>query len=768
MAKRPSNAKNKASEDAAERFRPSPDAILRFLSDNPDQAGKREIAKAFNLKGEDRVWLRDTLRDMQEQGLLEKRRKRLGAAGEPPPVAVLRISGRDKEGGLLARFDEPSEGFAGVSVSVSLPRRGSNGPTPGVGDRVLAKIFRGEDGARAYSARVMKLLERRDEAVLGIVRRLEDGSFRLEPAQRRQPEILLDARALDGAVAGDLVEVEPERASRYGLPRGRVTAVVGPAAGEKAVSTIALHAHGIPHIFPPSVIAESEAAKPAVLGKREDWREMPVVTIDPADAKDHDDAVWAEPDSDENNPGGHIAYVAIADVAAYVLPGSAMDTEALKRGNSVYFPDRVVPMLPERISNDLCSLKENVDRPALAVRMVFEATGKKRSHTFHRVMMRSHARLAYAQAQNAIDGAPDAVSGEVLEQSLKPVWAAYAVLKRGRDARQPLDLDLPERKILLNADGGVDRVIVPERLDAHRLIEEFMIQANVAAAETLEARRQPLIYRVHDTPSLAKQESLREYLQTVGISLARGPALRPAQFNTILASVKGKEHETLTNEVVLRSQSQAAYNPANIGHFGLNLHRYAHFTSPIRRYADLVVHRALIAALGLGPGGLTREEEAHLEQTASQISDAERRAMAAERETVDRLIAGFLAGRLNEVFAGRISGVTKAGLFVQLPQYGADGFVPVSTLGTDYFVFDETRRALIGQRSGLGFQLADPITVKLVEVAPLAGAMRFEVESEPKPLGGGGRDRSFHKVKRQQTRGRAVVGKAAHAKRGRG
>jgi ribonuclease R len=411
-------------------------------------------------------------------------------------------------------------------------------------------------------------------------------------------------------------------------------------------------------------------------------------------------------------------------------------------------------MLPERISNDLCSLKEGADRPALAVRMVFAADGHKIRHTFHRVMMKSAARLAYPQAQAAIDGRPDDKTGPILDPILKPLWQAYAVLKRGRDSRQPLELDLPERKILLKPDGTVDRVVVPERLDAHKLIEEFMIQANVAAAETLEAKRQKLVYRIHDGPSLAKQESLREFLATLNLSLARGAQLRPSQFNTILERVRGADNEALVNEVVLRSQSQAEYSPGNIGHFGLNLRRYAHFTSPIRRYADLVVHRALISALGLGKDGLTRGEEERLEETSALISASERRAMAAERQTIDRLIAAYLAEKIDETFDARISGVAKAGLFVQLPVYGADGFIPVSSLEGDYYIYDEAVHTLFGERTGKGYQLGDRVEVRLVEVAPLAGAMRFEMLTDPKALSGS--RRSFHKTKGKAARRRAA------------
>lgn len=726
---------------------PTRDEILTFINENPDRAGKRELAKAFNLKGDARVYLKDMLRDLADEGLIEKRAKRLTTKGALPHVAVLDITSRDADGGLIARpaeWDATGEKAPEVLIR---PSRGERGPAPGVGDRVLAKIFPSTDKTGpAYTARIMKRLEHRRDAVLGVLRQTRDGEWRIEPVERRQAELVVDSGALNNAKAGDLVEVDVTRAGRYGLARASVRQVVGSIDSEKALSMIAIHAHEIPHVFPEEVLREAEAAKPATMAHREDWRALPLVTIDPADAKDHDDAVYAEPDTDPANPGGHIVTVAIADVAAYVLPGSALDREALKRGNSVYFPDRVVPMLPERISNDLCSLKELVDRPALAVRMIFTAEGRKRSHSFHRVMMRSAARLAYPQAQAAIDGAPDEKTGPILDTILKPLWDAYRALKRGRDEREPLELDLPEKKILLTPEGKVDKVIVPPRLDAHKLIEEFMIQANVAAAETLERKRQPLIFRTHDAPSMIKQETLREFLHTLDISLAKGAQLKPGQFNQILKRVEGSAHEELVNQVVLRSQSQAEYSPDNIGHFGLNLRRYAHFTSPIRRYADLIVHRALIGALGLGPGGITPDEEARLEEIAALISATERRAMAAERDTIDRLIAHHLATQIGNEFQGRISGVTKSGLFVALATYGADGFIPISTLGAEYYLYDEANHAVTGERSGKGYRLGDIVDVRLVEALPIAGALRFEMVSEPHPMPAS--MRSHHKSSR--------------------
>ncbi|MCT8998514.1 ribonuclease R [Chelativorans intermedius] len=730
---------------------PSREELLRYIAENPDRSGKREIAKAFNIKGGDRVWLKDMLRQLQDEGLVQKRRRKIMRPGALPHVVVLDIFSRDAEGGLIARPAEIDEDDEGPVPLVTIRAQRGGRTVAGLGDRVLARVLPAEDDAGpAYTGRILKVFEKRRRAVLGVFREMQDGTLRIEPVERRQPELLVDEDFRKDARHGDLVEVQPVTRGRYGLPKAKVLSVVGSIATEKAVSLIAIHAHEIPHIFPESVLEEAESAQPAGMEGREDWRNIPLVTIDPADAKDHDDAVFAEPDPDEKNPGGVIVTVAIADVAHYVRPGSSLDREALKRGNSVYFPDRVVPMLPERISNDLCSLREGEARPALAVRMRFAPDGRKLSHSFHRVTMRSAARLSYPQAQSAIDGQPDEKTAPILDSVLRPLWDAYAILKRGRAAREPLELDLPERKILLKPDGTVDRVIVPPRLDAHKLIEEFMIQANVAAAETLEAARQPLIYRVHDQPSLAKQESLRAFLASLGLSLARGAALRPAQFNGILARVEGTDHEQLVNEVVLRSQSQAIYSTENLGHFGLNLHRYAHFTSPIRRYADLVVHRALIAAKGLGKDGLRGEDEERLEEIAALISATERRAMAAERETVDRLVAEHLAHRIDETFDARISGVTKAGIFVLLPEFGADGFVPVSSLGNDYYIYDEPRHALVGQRSGRGYQLGDRVEVRLLEVAPMAGALRFEMLSEPTHVPGS--SKSLHKAKRDATR----------------
>jgi len=707
---------------------PSKEELIAFIRDRSGKVGAREIARAFGAKNTDRSAINRMLRELADDGSVDRQRKRLHHAGTLPPVVVADITGRDSDGDLLARPAEWNEDAHGAPpvIHVSTPRRARPGEVAGVGDRALLRVEYSNDADT--TGRVIKLLDRAKHRVLGIFRALPNGSGRLVPVDKKQlgRELTIPAESTKDAADGDLVAVEVSRSGRLGQPLGSVIERLGSIKSESAVSLIAIHAHDIPHVFPRAVLDEAEAAQPATLAGREDWRDVPFVTIDPPDAKDHDDAVHAVPDPDPRNHGGHIVSVAIADVAHYVLPESTLDREALRRGNSVYFPDRVVPLLPEHISNDLCSLRPHEGRPALAVRMVIGADGRKRSHTFHRVMIRSAAKLSYEQAQRAVSGQTDDTTGPIRERTLDPLYAAYKTVCLARDERSPLDLDIPERKLVLKPDGTVDRVIVPQRLESHRLIEEFMILANVAAAETCERAHTPLIYRVHDEPSQEKLNALREFLKTLDISLPKGGTLRPEGFNNILARVKGRDAERLVNEVVLRSQAQAEYSPENFGHFGLNLRRYAHFTSPIRRYADLIVHRSLIRALKLGSDGLPDSvDQRALAEVAATISATERRAMKAERETSDRLIAHFLADRIGATFSGHISGVTRAGLFVELDETGADGFIPARFIGEEYFRFDEAGRAFVGNSET--HRLGDPVTVELVEAAPVAGALRFKL-----------------------------------------
>jgi len=728
---------------------PSKADILAFvarekeaLADGKGSLGKvrkREIARAFGIKGDDRIALKRLLRELEDEGQIEKRRSAV-RTGAMPAMMVADILTRDRDGELIAKPTDwdPEVNGAAPRILVDVPKQPRQGhPVPGVGDRALLRVApttdAGGDGP-AFTGRVVKLIAKNRVRLLGIVRIDRDNGARVQPVDKKNSssEFFVPLEERMGAEDGELVSLEPLGRQRVlGLQAVRVVERLGSLKSEKAVSTIAILSYGIPHVFRAEALAEAEALQPPGLAGREDWRALALVTIDPPDAKDHDDAVHAAPDAAPDNSGGYVVTVAIADVSCLVAPHSAMDREALDRGNSVYFPDRVVPMLPERVSTDLGSLRPHQDRPALAIRMVLAPDGRKLRHSFHRTMIRSAAKLSYAQAQAAIDGVPDETTGPLLTSVLEPLWAAYRLATRAREDRSPLDLDLPERKLLLHPDGTVDRVVVPLRLDAHRLIEEFMILANVAAAETLEDKRQALVYRVHDEPSLTKLNALSEFLQTIGIKLAKGQVLRPAQFNGILTRVRGSEHEHLVNEVVLRSQAQAEYAVENYGHFGLNLRRYAHFTSPIRRYADLVVHRALIRALGLGRDGLPDMASKELGETAARISAAERRAMAAERETIDRLIAGFLSERIGEVFDARLSGVTRAGLFVRLAETGADGFVPAAHLGDEFFSFDEAALAMVGTRTGTTYRLGDIVEVRLVEAAPVAGALRFEIVGGP-------------------------------------
>ena len=716
---------------------PGKDEILRYVQAAQGKAGKREIARAFAIKGADRPALKRLLAEMAADGTLSGSKKQLRETGALPPVAVLEVVARDDDGELIAEpvvWDQDEAERPRVLVLASRRLADAGEPALGIGDRILARITRLEEvdvaGLR-FEAEPIRRLPREKRRLLGIFRAHARGGGNIAPVDRK---VLKDWQIQKGdegkARDGDLVRFDLARAGRHGVPQARVVETLGNPTDQRKISLIAIHAHGIPDEFPESVLAEVEGLAPPTLAGRTDLRQLPLLTIDPVDARDHDDAVHAAPDPDPQNQGGFIATVAIADVAHYVVAGSRLDREAQVRGNSVYFPDRVVPMLPERISNDLCSLREQEDRPCLAVRMVFDRSGEKRGHTFLRALMRSAAKLSYQEAQAAIDGNPSEKCRPLMQSALEPLWAAYAALAKARDRRAPLDLDLPERKIEMTPEGGIARVYTPERLTAHRLIEEFMIQANVAAAEQLEARKTPLIYRVHEPPSKEKLKSLRDFLDTLDLKLPTSSALKPAHFNQVLAQAKALPVPDLVNEVVLRSQAQAVYTPDNAGHFGLNLTRYAHFTSPIRRYADLVVHRALIRASKLGVGGLADAEIARLKDISEQISQAERRAMAAERETTDRLIASHLADRIGAEFDARVSGVMKFGLFVRLKETGADGFVPASSLAGEYYAHDEAAHALVGQRSGLAFRLGDDVRVKLVEAIPTAGALRFEMLSD--------------------------------------
>ena len=703
--------------------------LLALLAENPG-ATKRDLAKLAGLKGSDRIYLKKMLKELEREGAIAGRAKRgFTRHGELPEMTVIEVTGTDEDGELLARplnWDPDEEPPA---IYVMPPKEGA---ALGKGQRVLARL---EKHGESYEAKVVRRLEEQagPERILGVLRETEHG-FRVMPVERKaRGEYALDKRDANGAKNNELVLCDPLGGRSAGFPRVRVVERIGSMDSPRTISLIAIHAHGISTAFPQSALDQAKAAQllsEEDAKQRTDLRFIPLVTIDPEDARDHDDAVWAGP----RDGGGHEVLVAIADVAHYVTPGSALDKEALKRGNSAYFPDRVVPMLPEELSADLCSLKEGVDRPCLAVRMIFDAEGRKQGHTFIRGVMRSAARLTYARAQKAFDGHPDAEMNATVRKTLADLWAAYKALTIAREKRSPLDLDLPERRIVLGADGKVASIAYRERLESMKLIEECMVLANVAAAEALETAKTPLIYRIHDTPSKEKLFAFSDFLRTLSINFAKGQVVQPGTFNRILSAAKGTPHEAVMNDVVLRSQAQAIYDARNIGHFGLNLAKYAHFTSPIRRYADLIVHRALIRGLNLpGGGGLNDREIKQLSEIAEAISMTERRAMAAERDSTDRYVAAYMEAHVGATFESRITGVTKFGLFVRLRESGAEGLLPARNLGLEYFRFDERRQAMVGERTGTSYGLGDTITVKLVEAAPVTGGLRFELAGGGKP-----------------------------------
>ncbi len=706
---------------------PSKSEILDWIRENPSASGKREIARAFGIKGGGRVELKRILRELEDEGQISRRKRRLGHAGHLPPVGVLIASEPDGDGDIFARPGDWEDGREPPRI-LYMPRKGD--PPLGGGDRFLAKLRPLEaEAGLTYEARLIKRLGEGPRRMLGIFRASAQGGRLLPIEKKADKEWMIAKNATNDALDGELVEVEVVPGTRLGLRHGRIVARLGNPSEPRQVSLIAIHEHGIPYDFPQVVLDEAASAKPIPPDHGEDLRHLTLITIDPADARDHDDAVAASPDDDPKNPGGWVVWVAIADVAWYVRPGSELDREARKRGNSTYFPDRVAPMLPETLSADLCSLHEGIDRPCLAVRMVLSNEGQKISHRFTRGLMRSGASLSYEQVQAGEDGAPDLATEPLLEPVIRPLFGAYRAAAKARDRRQPLDLDLPERKVELDDEGNVGAIRIRERLEAHRLIEELMILANVAAAETLEERRCPLLYRAHEEPNPEKLDALREIVGTVGLTLAKGQVLTTRHLNDLLHKARKTDSAELVNISVLRSQTRAYYAPENFGHFGLHLHRYAHFTSPIRRYADLVIHRALITALSLGEGGQTPEEADRLDETAEQISMTERRSMDAERDTIDRYLAAFLSEQTGSEFDGRVAGVARFGLFVKLDETGADGLIPVSSLGREFFRYDDASQTLRGAETGLVLGLGQKVTVRLVEAAPVTGGLILELLS---------------------------------------
>jgi ribonuclease R len=702
---------NPAEQDARPGTLPSRDALRRFVRESGGRVGKREISRHFGLGPEHRAALRDLLRELAAAGdIAPAGHKRFTPPGHLPDVTVLRVTGTDPDGDPIAR-PLKWEGD-GPPPLILMAREARGQPALAPGQRVLARLK--PIGHGKYEGRTIKRLSDDPGRILGIFRAPD----RLVPTDRRaKAEWHIPPGEAGGAEEGEIVLAEPLPGRGYGLKPARILERLGHMGDARSVSLICIHTHDIPTVFTPEALAEAKRARAVALGRRTDLRQTPLITIDGQDARDFDDAVYAEPDAD-----GFRLIVAIADVAHYVRPESALDRDARLRGNSCYFPDRVVPMLPEELSNGWCSLRPNEDRGCLFVEMHIGADGRKTSHRFGRGLMRSAARLTYEQVQAGLD-AGDPLG---LDPGLLPaLYAAFRALLAARQRRGTLDLDLPERRVILDDSGKVAAIDPRPRLDSHRLIEEFMVLANVAAAEELERLKKPCMYRVHAPPSDEKLANLRQFLGSFGISLAPGPQVTPRDLDGVLQKVAGTEHAQMVNEVMLRSQSQAAYSPENIGHFGLSLSRYAHFTSPIRRYADLLVHRALIAGLRLGLGALSEAEAAGLQDAAEHISATERRAALAEREAIDRYLAAYMAEKIGAAFQARISGVTRFGLFVTVHGNGATGLIPISSLPDDYWVHDEASQSLTGRKTRQVFRLTQDVNVRLAEASPVTGGLIF-------------------------------------------
>ncbi len=716
---------------------PTRQQVLEFIQSSDTPAGKREIAKAFGLKGQEKIALKRLLRDMAEEGLIDGRKTAYHRMGGVPKVTVLRVVDIE-DGEPIAIPDNWDPEAPGEPPRLTIKefkgrggqRSGARAPALKRGDRVLSRTEKRDSG---WVAHPMKKLPSRTEGLLGVVEVDFGGQAWLAPVDKR---IRNSAKISDLGSAEEGQLVLAERIGRSERSGVKVVEIYGDPLAPGAFSLIAIAKHGIPDVFPEEVIEEApRAAKLHLSGDtREDLRHLPIVAIDPADARDHDDAIWAEPDGE----GGYTALVAIADVSFYVRPGSALDREARKRGNSVYFPDRVVPMLPEILSADVCSLKEGEDRAAMACHLRIDAQGKVTSHRFTRALVRIHHNIAYEDAQAKID------SGDAPE-FLKNLWGAWKGLAAARAARDPLELDLPERRVMLGEDGQIAEIAVRERLDAHRVVEDFMIAANVAAAKALEAKTAPVVYRVHESPSREKLIALRDYMATMDKKLALGQVITPGLFNAILKDVEDEAEKAQVMEAVLRTQTQAYYGPTNAGHFGLSLGSYAHFTSPIRRYSDLLVHRALVDAYKLEqpepPGstpptsGLSDRDRDDLKAICDTISGTERRAMEAERDTIDRYVAAWLSGRVGETFDTRITGVQGFGFFATIVGLGGDGLVPISTLGSEYFRHDEAAQALVGEDSGTRYAAGDRLKLQLAEANALTGALKFvPVDSDGNPV----------------------------------
>lgn len=725
--------------------------IVDFISGQREAVSIRNIM--IGIGTQDRNAIKHIVKELEKTGEIERTHgKTYVLTGRLPRVTVIEITGTDDDGDVIAAPLNWNHDEAPPIIYINPDKRRKTRQTAlGKGDRALARLQPIQ--SNNYNAVIIKRIGVAPRTALGIYRENSEGSV-IEPTDRKNRfNFIVAPENINGAKPGDLVLAEVESGRKLGRSSAIITEILNfkrpdSTRGDQPYTKIALHAHDIPYIFSDLAVEQAEMAEEAPLDNRDDLRGIPLVTIDDEDARDFDDAIFAEPDTDTKNSGGWHLIVAIADVAWYVRPGDELDQTAFERGNSVYFPDQVVPMLPEALSNGWCSLKPNEERPCIAVHMWINSNGRALRHRFVRGLMRSHARLTYNEVQAAADGAFNSLTTPLIETVIKPLYGAYDALCQERLDREPLDLDLPEKKIILDEEGQVAEVRARLRHDSHKLIEEFMISANVAAATTLEEKKQPCLYRIHDEPPEKNLESYRNFVKGLGFKLSKGQVLMPRNFNQILRQGKNGDFYDAISQMTLRSQSQATYTGKNVGHFGLALRRYCHFTSPIRRYADLIVHRALISGLILGAGGLGNKH-IDTEEIGEHLRITERRAAVAERDVVDRFSAAYLSGRIGETFSGKVNGVTTFGLFVTLDKIGADGLVPIRSLPDDYYDFDEQQMTLKGSRQGKVFHLGMKVDVVLKEANPVSGSLVLAIlgsKSSPQ--------RTLHKTSKKSNKHR--------------
>lgn len=729
--------KPSSKNDTPKNSLPLDEEIIAYLTQRPSAVSKQELAKYFKVQGrEPRQLFKKQLLALVKKDLIKKEKGRNFSAGEAGKMpAVIRVKILEFNEDRFCFIAEPYDVHENAPKFVYI--RQKDLPKARENDFFLVRLE--EKNKKYWGNPLKRIFPELDEIVcIANVKPTHSNQadtadlIMLTPTNRR----IKDMFYLKQSDHQDINNRDLVTISAADGDGAKFVANLGPSDDISNVSLIAMHEHGMRIKFPGDVVELAEKADLPPLSKtREDFRDLPLVTIDGEDARDFDDAVYAYFDTDAKLWRLHVA---IADVSYYVRYNDALDKEALKRGNSTYFPDRVIPMLPEALSNGLCSLNPDVDRACMMIVMSIDEHGQLKNQKIKRGLMKSKARLTYTQVQHYIDGETKSeMIGDVskVENHIQDLHTLYKILRKAREKRGALDIHGSEQKIIFGDDGKVKELGVRVQLEAHKLIEECMVLANVAAATLLEAKQAPCIYRVHDKPAAERLTTLKTFLDGFGYNFEAKGDIQPSTLNNILKKSAGKIEQHAINETVLRTQCQAQYTPDNIGHFGLALDRYAHFTSPIRRYADLIVHRSLVRAYKLDEkdgkrDGLTDEQASRLEGVSEIISTTERTSSRCERDTTSRMTALYLEAQDEKVFDAQISGVSDFGLFVRLPQFGAEGLIPMRKLPNDYYVNDEKTKSLRGRRSGRIYQFLATMRVRLLEIDPLLNSILFKPEDE--------------------------------------